>query len=213
MRRISKPVVFNLFHAATHFATQFNPKTTEIFLFKNYQWGQLTPALNMSGFFARCALVIASLSCKWILKCDFCLWWRQNEFTARFAHAQWQCSCLISLPGEIVDSNCSNVMLRQGPSLLKTFGGTNFVWHACYYAHHTNKILLVAFRWRHHVHSTIVWPFCKIGKLWKWYILTPLPHWLLSLVLWQLQRVLCYSRTMITRYRVTQKDAYPYFVR
>ena len=27
MRRTSKPVVFNLFHAATHFATQFNLTT------------------------------------------------------------------------------------------------------------------------------------------------------------------------------------------
>jgi len=37
------------------------------------------------------------------------------------------------------------------------------------------------FRWRHHVHSTVVRPFCKIGTLWKWYILetmTQLPHWL-----------------------------------
>jgi len=31
----------------------------------------------------------------------------------RFAHAQWQCSCLISLPRGIVDANCSNVILRS----------------------------------------------------------------------------------------------------
>jgi len=34
-------------------------------------------------------------------------------------------------------------------------------------------LLLFAFRWRHHVHSTVVQrPLCKIGKmagkLWKW---------------------------------------------
>jgi len=39
----------------------------------------------------------------------------------------------------------------QGPSLLKNFGGDKF-W-------------LFAFRWRHHVHSTVVRPFCKIGKM------------------------------------------------
>jgi len=53
---------------------------------------------------------------------------------------------LISVPCEIVDANFSNVMLRQGPGLLETFGGTNVVWYACYYAYHTNIILLVAFR-------------------------------------------------------------------
>ena len=149
-----------------------NPRTTEIFFFKNYQWGQLTPALNMSGFFAQSALAITSFSYKWSLKCYFCLWWHHNEFAARFAHEQWQCSCLISPPGEIVDANCSNVMLRQGPSLLETLGVTNVVW--C--AYHASIELLVAFRWRHHVHSTVVRPFCKIGKSWRWYILTPLPH-------------------------------------
>jgi len=41
---------------------------TEIFFFKNYQWGQLTLTSNMSGFFGLSALVTASLSYKLILK-------------------------------------------------------------------------------------------------------------------------------------------------
>ena len=89
----------------------------------------------------------------------------------RFAHAQWQFFCLISLPCGIVDANCSNVILRQGLTLPENFGGTTFVWYACYYAYYTNMILLVTFRWR----------LCKIGNLWKWYILgttNQLPHWL-----------------------------------
>jgi len=28
-----------------------------------------------------------------------------------------------------------------------------------------DKSLLFAFRWRHHVHSTVVRPFCKTGKI------------------------------------------------
>ena len=162
----------------------------------------MTPALIMSGFLAHSALVIASLSYKWILKCDFCLWWRHNEFAVRFAHAQWQCSCLISPPVEIVDANCSNVMLRQGRSLLETFGGTNVVWCACECAYHTNIILLVTFRWRHHVLSTVERPFCKIGKLWRWYILTPLPHWVRPWC-YGSSRVSSWYLTMITRYLIS----------
>ena len=151
-----------------------NPRTTEIVFFKNYQWGQWTPALNMSGFFTHSALVTTSLSYKWTLKCDICLWWRHNEFAARFAHAQWQCSCLISLPCEIVDANCWKVMLRQGPSLLETFEGTNGM--------HVIMHIIQIYTWLRFDDVT----FCKIGRLWKWYILTSLAT---SLVLWQLQRV------------------------
>ena len=63
---------------------------------------------------------------------------------------------------------------KQGPCLLENFGGHKLRvirMFLCYCAYHTNIILLFAFRWRHDVHSTVVRPFCKIGKLWKWYIL------------------------------------------
>jgi len=50
--------------------------------------------------------------------------------------------------------------MDREPSLLKNFGGSNLS-------------LFYAFRLRHHVHSTVVRPFCKIGEvgntLWNLY--------------------------------------------
>jgi len=124
-----------------------------------------------------------------ILKCDFCLWWLHNEFAARFVHAQWQCSCLISLPCEIVDPNCSNVMLRHGPSLLETFEGTNFVYYACYYAYHK-------YSWLRFDDDVTMFTQPYYNLFINWQIMERIyfdPTVLLatSLELWKIQRVLC----------------------
>jgi len=66
-----------------------------------------------------------------------------------------------TLAGEKV---LSEAILRevwiQGPNLLEKFVGTNFVWHVCYCAYHTNILLSFAFWWHHHVLSTAVRPLC-----------------------------------------------------
>jgi len=73
------------------YCTLLNSRTTEIFFFKNYQWGQLTPALNTSRFFAHRALVIASLVTSQWVRCSFCacaVAMLLFDFTA-----SWICGC------------------------------------------------------------------------------------------------------------------------
>ena len=82
---------------------------------------------------------------------------------------------LLSITRTVTEFHCLlRLKLIQVSSRCPYIPGTEFakkLWGG--------QSLLFAFQWRHHVHSTVAWPFCKIGKmggtLWNWYNLVTMP--------------------------------------